>query len=48
MENVDRKTPVGYIETLQELELIFSNEFDLDDCTLLGRGVMYLNLKLTK
>ena len=25
MENVDRKTPVGYIETLQELEMIIGS-----------------------
>jgi hypothetical protein len=28
MERVDRKTPVGYVETLQELELIISNLID--------------------
>ena len=28
MTQVDRKTPAGYIETLQELELIISNLID--------------------
>lgn len=28
MERIDRKTPVGYVETLQELELIISNLID--------------------
>lgn len=28
MSAVDRKTPIGYIETLQELELIISNLID--------------------
>ena len=28
MTQVDRKTPIGYIETLQELELIISKYYD--------------------
>ncbi len=28
MTQVDRKTPAGYIETLQELELIISKYYD--------------------
>jgi len=28
MERVDRKTPIGYVEDLQSLELLFSKEYD--------------------